>query len=86
MRRRAERVLLSSLKPGQSGRVVSYLHPEQPAMRRLAVLGFLPGEFFTLELCRPDYLIRFGYTRVAINKKIARNILVYKMALPFGKR
>jgi Fe2+ transport system protein FeoA len=33
--------------PGQKGEVASFLHPDQPAMRRLAVLGFLPGEIFS---------------------------------------
>jgi Fe2+ transport system protein FeoA len=81
-----EKILLTRMKAGQAGRVVSFMHPDWPAMRRLAVLGFLPGEEFLLERCRPDYLIRFGYTRLAMNRRVAREILVHKMALPYGKR
>lgn len=82
-RKAAEKLLLAAMKPGDQGEVLSFLHPEYPAMRRLAALGFLPGEKFTLERCRPDYLIRFGYTRLAMNQMLAREILVCKMEVPF---
>jgi Fe2+ transport system protein FeoA len=85
-RKAVEKLLLDALKPGDQGEVVSFLHPEYPAMRRLAALGFLPGEKFILERCRPDYLIRFGYTRLAMNKRLAREILVCKMEVFFGYR
>ncbi|HOL18357.1 MAG TPA: FeoA family protein [Bacillota bacterium] len=77
--RPAEKMLLAAMKPGQLGEVISFLHPETPAIQRLAALGFLPGEKFKLERCRPDYLIRFGYTRLAINRRLAREVLVYMM-------
>ncbi len=75
-----ELVLLHHMRPGQAGEVASFLEPGQPAVRRLMVFGFLPGEKFILERCQPDYLIRFGWTRVAINKRIACGILVQKLA------
>lgn len=81
-----EKVLLAVMKPGDQGEVLSFLHPEYPAMRRLAALGFLPGEKFILERCCPDYLIRFGYTRLAMNRILAREILVCKMEVSFGYR
>ncbi len=81
-RRSAEKMLLAAMKPGQIGEVISFLHPETPAVHRLAALGFLPGEKFIVERCRPDYLIRFGYTRLAINRKLAREILVYLVKVP----
>lgn len=81
-----EKVLLAVMKPGDQGEVLSFLHPEYPAMRRLAALGFLPGERFILERCRPGYLIRFGYTRLAMNRVLAREILVCKMEASFGYR
>ncbi|MEW5784326.1 MAG: FeoA family protein [Bacillota bacterium] len=80
------KILLAVMKPGDKGRVAAYLHPEQSATRRLAALGFLPGEMFLLERRRPDFLIRFGYTRVAINRTLARQIMVYKMTVSCGNR
>jgi Fe2+ transport system protein FeoA len=74
------------MKPGQKGLVASFLRPGQPFMQRLAVIGFLPGEVFTVERCHPDYLIRFGYTRLAINRRVAQSILVYKMTVPYVNR
>lgn len=71
--------LLHRMKPGQKGEVASFSEPGDPAIRRLMVLGFLPGEIFILERSRPDYLIRFGYTRIAINKRVAGMILVNKL-------
>lgn len=87
MRRRSrEKVLLSMMKPGEKGEVASFLHAGEPVMRRLAVLGFLPGEIFTLERRRPDYLIRFGYTRLAMNGRVAAKIMAYKIAGTSVKR
>ena len=80
----ATKILLAAMKPGDRGEVLSFLHPEQPAMRRLASLGFLPGEKFTLERRSPDYVIRFEYTRLAINRKLAREILVGNMMVSSG--
>ncbi|MFY9412810.1 MAG: FeoA family protein [Dethiobacteria bacterium] len=74
-----ELILRHRMKPGQKGVVVSFSEPGDSAIRRLMVLGFLPGEIFVLERSRPDYLIRFGYTRLAINKRVASMILVNKM-------
>lgn len=81
-----EPVLLHRMKPGQRGEVVSFSEPGDPAIRRLVVLGFLPGEIFILEQSRPDYLIRFGYTRIAVNKRVAGMILVNKLAGTMVKR
>jgi Fe2+ transport system protein FeoA len=81
-----DKQLLAVMRPGEQGEVISFLHPEYPAMRRLASLGFLPGEKFILERCSPDYLIRYGYTRLAMNRRLAREILVCKMEVFFGYR
>jgi len=77
-----QKQLLAAMKSGEQGEVVSFLHPEHRAALRLISLGFLPGEKFTLERRSPDYLIRFGYTRIAISRSLAWEILVYKMKVP----
>ncbi len=74
--RKRDLILLSHMKPGRGGEVVSFIEPDEPAVHRLIVLGFLPGERFILERRQPDYLIRFGWTRVAINKRVAGGILI----------
>jgi Fe2+ transport system protein FeoA len=73
---------LAAMKQGEQGELVSFLHPEHQAMLRLISLGFLPGEIFTLERRSPDYLIRFGYTRIAISRSLAWEILVHKVKVP----
>lgn len=80
-----ELLLLRWMKPGQRGRVYSFAESNEPVIRRLVVLGFLPGEDFVLERNRPDYLIRFGYTRIAINRGVAGKILVRILAGKMGK-
>ncbi len=87
MKRREQRKsLLTRLKPGDTAVVSSFLRPEQNSFRRLAALGFLPGENFILERNFPCYLIRYGYTRLAINRKTARGIMVYKLEAAFVPR
>lgn len=66
------------LKPGERGQVAAYLDPQNLTARRLALLGLVPGEFFSVERSLPEILIRFGYTRVAINRKLARQIMIIK--------
>lgn len=78
---RGLRLQLAMMKPNQTGSVSAFLHPEEPAARRLAVLGFLPGEIFVLERIRPEFLIRYGYTRIAINRRLASKIIVNILTL-----
>jgi len=75
---RQTRVLLSRLKPGERGQVAVYLDPQNLGARRLALLGLVPGEFFSVERTLPEIIIRFGYTRVAINRKLAQQIMIIK--------
>lgn len=78
--------LLATMSPGDRGEVISFFHSGSTAVRRLASIGFLPGEKFILERCWPDYLIRFGYTRLAMNRTLAREIMVYNMKVSSGYR
>ncbi len=71
-----KRVLLSEMCPGERGRVAALLRPREAIARRLMVFGFLPGELFTLERCAPEFLVRYGFTRLAMNRRAARGILV----------
>lgn len=74
------RVLLSEMRPGERGRVAALLRSRNPAARRLMVLGFLPGEIFILERNSPEFLIRYGFTCLAMNRRAARGILVEILA------
>ncbi len=78
--------LLTGLKPGEQGRIEALLFSGRPVTRRLISLGLLPGEIITLEQTYPEYLIRFGFTRLALNRKAARLIVVRKIASLTGKR
>ena len=80
------KTLLSDLKPGERCRVNALLFTWRPVMRRLMSIGLLPGEELIVERISPEYLIRFGFTRLAINRTIAREIVVDKMAVAPGNR
>ncbi|HOB87146.1 MAG TPA: FeoA family protein [Bacillota bacterium] len=80
MRQKREAVPLKDLEPGAKGMVADLVFAEPQILRRLTTLGLIPGELVVVEQCRPDYLIRFGYTRLAINRRVAEGIKVYKMA------
>ena len=67
---------LSSLKPGQAGKV-SYLRTgDSRELKKLMAMGLLPGTLVTLIQSFPSYVFRLGYTQFAVDKKIADEIYV----------
>lgn len=79
-------ILLSQMQPGERGRIVALEYPADEPPERLLVLGLLPGEELVLEQRFPGFLIRFGCTRLAVNRKVADMIRVSKMTGRFGIR
>lgn len=77
---------LSNLKAGERGRINALLFAWRPVMRRLISIGLLPGEELIVERSSPEYLIRFGFTLLAINRTLARDIIVDKMTFTPGNR
>lgn len=67
---------LAELMPGQRGTVLS-LDAAQPSdARKLMALGVLPGAEITLERRRPAFVLRTGYTELAMDDTLARAVVV----------
>lgn len=67
---------LSTLQPGQSGRVVSINSDNHTRVERLHVLGVVANALVTLEQKRPTFVLRVDFTELSIEREIADTILV----------
>jgi len=71
---------LEHLAVGQSARVV-YIVPKDPArLVRLSSLGLAPGATIRLQQKRPATVIAFGETTLALDREIAAEIYVKRLA------
>jgi len=61
---------LSALRPGQVGKVVS------TRQEQLHVFGLIPGAQVTLQQKHPAYVIRVGFTELALDREIADRVVV----------
>jgi DtxR family transcriptional regulator, Mn-dependent transcriptional regulator len=67
---------LSSMNPGQSGTVLEIASPHHVRVERLQVLGLITDAPITLEQKNPTYVLRVGFTQLAVEREIADDILV----------
>lgn len=67
---------LSTLQPGQSGKVVAIDSNNHTRVERLHVLGLIEDVQVTLEQKRPAYVLRVGFTELSLEREIADSILV----------
>ena len=59
--------------------------PRQTAfLKKLLVFGLLPGENITVLQIRPAIVVSIGNTMLALDKEIARSILVKKVTRKYG--
>jgi Fe2+ transport system protein FeoA len=65
---------LSALHPGQVGRVVTL--QSSTRQEQLNVFGLIPGAQVTLQQKHPAYVIRVGFTELAIDREIADRVVV----------
>lgn len=72
----AEPVPLTTLRAGQSGRVIHVAPGEPNLMVKLSSLGVLPGAVVELQQRVPAAVIRVGETTVALDGEIAAQIFV----------
>ena len=59
-------------------RVVSLLPADKSQLRKLTAFGVLPGAEIELLQTSPVYVLRIGYTQIALDYEIAKNIIVIK--------
>jgi Fe2+ transport system protein FeoA len=71
-----EPVSLTTLRAGQSGRVVHVAPGDPQLMVKLSSLGVLPGAIVELQQKFPAAVVRVGETTVALDGEIAAEIFV----------
>lgn len=73
-------VPLTSLRPGERARIV-YIQPRNhERLHRLAALGLIPGVEVDLHRRRPAFCLRFEGTDVALDRDVAQDIQVSRIA------
>lgn len=70
---------LTTLRPGETARIVSISTREPERMVRLSALGVVPGARVTLEQRHPATVLRIGETTVALDPDIASEIRVERL-------
>lgn len=73
-----EPVSLIQLAIGEKMRVVRLLPVSEKELRKLIVFGILPGAEIEVLQRYPIYVVKVGYTQVALDDDIAKNIIVTK--------
>ncbi len=68
-------VKLTDLKKGSKG-IVSGIRSDRDKNRKLLTLGILPGEEIILVQKYPVLLLKLGYSFVAIDENLGKNIKV----------
>jgi len=67
---------LVELRVGLSGRIVRLETHDETLLRKLTALGLAPGEELTLLQKIPSYIIKVGYTEVALDRETAVSIIL----------
>ncbi len=62
---------LSTLKTGNSGKVTSLQTKDEAIIRRLMIMGVVPGISVTLEQKFPSYIIKLGRSRATLDHETA---------------
>jgi len=66
------------LREGKNVRVVRLLPVDERQLRKLTAFGILPGVEIEILQTYPIYVLRVGYTQIALDYEIAKNIIVIK--------
>ncbi len=73
-------VPLLVLREGEGGTVSCLQEPESHAAAKLAAFGVLPGTPVVLVQRYPAFVLRLGYTELAVDEEIAGHIRVLRAA------
>lgn len=69
---------LYDLNPGEEGRVSYILVGKRDEMLRLISLGIAPGKRIKLIRKFPSYIVQAGFSQIAIDENIAKQIFVIR--------
>lgn len=67
---------LTVLRPGQSATVTCLRDPASPRTYKLAALGILPGTRVELLQRYPVFVLRMGYTELALDAELAARVRI----------
>lgn len=70
---------LSQCENGMVGKIVELSTSDRKILGKLMCLGIVPGASFLLLRRHPCYLLQIGYTKVALDSKMACYICVNKI-------
>jgi len=73
-----EPISIVKLRMGKKVRVVRLLPVDESQLRKLTAFGILPGAEIEILQTFPTYVLRIGYTQVALDYEIAKNIIIMK--------
>ncbi|MDJ0731372.1 MAG: FeoA family protein [Crocosphaera sp.] len=65
---------LSTLKTGNTGKVSCLRTTDEAIIRRLMIMGVVPGISVTLEQRFPSYIIKLGRSRATLDHETAKII------------
>ncbi|WP_093687485.1 FeoA family protein [Sporolituus thermophilus] len=71
-----EYIAVLCLKPGQRGRVARLQTTEEKHIHKLTAFGLFPGVEVEVEQTYPAFVLRLDNSRLAVDREIARVILV----------
>lgn len=73
-----EPISIVTLKREKKARVVSFLVSDGDQLRKLTAFGILPGVEIEVLQTYPTYVLKVGYTQIALDYEIVKNIMVAK--------
>lgn len=73
-----ESISIIKLGAGSKANVVGVLPVDGRQLRKLTAFGILPGAEIKIVQTYPAYVLNIGYTQIALDYEIAKNIIVMK--------
>ena len=71
-----EPISIVKLRVKKKVRIVRLLPVDEGQLRKLTAFGILPGVEIEILQTYPTYVVRVGYTQIALDYEIAKNIMV----------
>ncbi|MFP4019118.1 MAG: FeoA family protein [Bacteroidales bacterium] len=76
-------IALNELKKGSSGTVSNIKATNTATVQKLLAMGILPGRIIYVIRTYPVYIIQIDNTQVAMDKELAKNIILTKYKKDF---
>ncbi|MGI6658592.1 MAG: FeoA family protein [Dethiobacteraceae bacterium] len=72
----ADDILLCDLRVGEVGKIVELSLTDRKNIGKMMRLGIIPGVSVCLLRRRPGFILQIGYTKVAVDRRLAALIRV----------